>query len=262
MFIDDYNKLSRGDKELFSETVNDLLYQCFIVRKTYDKKSKMFRGDPDYLFLERHYSTFEDYLSYMDIQLSKNDEDGVIFIINGADRNHLRFDVITTLIVYALRSYYEGQLAKAPQETEVMMTSGALNSFLQETGLSNLSKRISSSTIASSLRTIDSFNVINRANGTYGDPSYSFFILPTIRYVISSEKMNALYNFLTKGENIDADEGLLFKEPEEEKEPPEDSEVSGSFKNAVSDIDSEKKEPSDEESLTFKVTDDKEGDNN
>lgn len=198
MFQEEYEKLTHSDKALFSETVNDLLYQCFIVRKIYDRKSKMFRMNPDYFFIERYYSLFEDYLSYMDMQLSKNDEDGVIFVTSGAERNHLRFDPTTTLVVFALRSYYEGAIEKTPQEMEVLMTSGTMNSLVTEMGLSNLSKRISSTTIASALRVLDGFNVVSKANNTYGDPSYSFFIMPTIRYVISSEKLNALYSLLTQ----------------------------------------------------------------
>ncbi len=217
MFTEDYEKLTRGERTLFSEALNDLLYQCFIVRKSYDRKSRMFKADPDYLFIERHYSMFEDYLSYMDMDLNKSDEDGIIYITSGAEKNHLRIDTVTTLIVYALRSYYEDQIGKAPEETEVLMTYGSLNSLLQETGLSNLTKRLSSSTIASSLRTLDSYNVITRANGTYGEPSYSFFILPTIKFVISAEKMNALYGFLTKPE-----------------EPTMDGQLSNAFDAAVS----------------------------
>ena len=207
MFTEDYEKLTRSERTLFSEALNDLLYQCFIVRKSYDRKSRMFKADPDYLFIERHYSMFEDYLSYMDMDITKSDEDGIIFVTSAAEKNHLRIDTVTTLIVYALRSYYEDAISKAPEETEVLMTYGALNSLLQETGLSNLTKRLSSSTIASSLRTLDSYNVVSRANGTYGDPSYSFLILNTNKFVISSEKMNALYGFLTKPEH--EEEGIL-----------------------------------------------------
>ena len=200
MFQEEYEKLSRSDRTLFSETVNDLLYQCYIVRKSYDRKSKMFRMDPGYYFIERYFSLFEEYLSYMDMQLSKNDQDGVIFVTSGAERNHLRFDPTTTLVVYVLRSYYEGAIEKAPQETEVLMTSGAINSLVNELGLSTLSKRLSPTTIASALRVLDGFNIVTRANNSYGDPSYSFYIMPTIRYVISSEKLNALYTMLNAPE--------------------------------------------------------------
>lgn len=200
MFQEEYEKLSHSDRTLFSETVNDLLYQCYIVRKSYDRKSKMFRMDPGYYFIERYFSLFEEYLSYMDMQLSKNDQDGVIFVTSGAERNHLRFDPTTTLVVYVLRSYYEGAIEKAPQETEVLMTSGAINSLVNELGLSTLSKRLSTTTIASALRVLDGFNIVTRANNSYGDPSYSFYIMPTIRYVISSEKLNALYTMLNAPE--------------------------------------------------------------
>ena len=222
MFVEDYEKLSRGERTQFSETLNDLLYQCFIVRRNYDKKSKMFKAEPDYLFIERHYSMFEDYLSYMGMVLVKDDEDGVIFLTSEIEKNHLRLDTVTTLIVYALRSYYEEQISKAPEDTTPMMTSGALNMLLVELGLSNASKRISSSTIASSLRELDTFNVVSRANGTYGDPSYSFFILPTIRYVISSEKMNSLYSFL-EGNDEESDSDSQLFEPVASEEKVEES---------------------------------------
>ena len=227
MFAEDYEKMSRSDKSQFSAVLNDLLYQCFIVRKNYDRKSKMFRAEPDYLFIERYYSTFEDYLSYMDMQLSKNDEDGVIFVTSGAERNHFRIDPTTTLVTFALRSYYEGQIEKAPQEVEVLMTSGQMNQLVQEMGLSNLSKRLSSSTIASSLRTLDAFNVVSKANNSYGDPTYSFFILPTIRYVISSEKLNALYSLLTKPkEEEEEPASSLFSAASDNSSHPEDIPVS------------------------------------
>lgn len=220
MFQEEIEKMSHSDRALFSETVNDLLYQCFIPRKIYDRKSHMFKVNPDYLFLEQYFSVFEEYLSYMDMQVSENEEDGVIFVTSGAERNHFRIDPTTTLIIFALRSYYEEQLGKVPEETEVMMTSGQINAFVQEMGLSNISKRLSASSIASSLHMLDSFNVVTKANGTYSDPSYSFFILPTIRYVISSEKMNALYNFLTKPEEDEGSSiiGDAFKEETQTKE--------------------------------------------
>ena len=78
------------------------------------------------------------------------------------------------------------------------MTSGQILTLVQELGLSNLSKRLSSVTIASILRVLDGFNVVSRANNNYGDSTYTFFIMPTIRYVISGEKLNAIYSYLTQ----------------------------------------------------------------
>lgn len=217
MFQEDYEKRSRSDKNLFSEVLNDLLYQCYICRKSYDRKSKIFRADPDYRFIERYYDTFEDYLSYRDRTLSKSDEDGVIFVTSSAERNHFRFDPTTTLIVFALRSYYENQLEKAPEETEVLRTSGVLSAYCNELGLSSVSKRLSSNTISSALRTLDGFNIVSKCTGSFSDPSYSFYIMPTIRYLLSSEKLNSLYSFLTKPQEAAAEPSLFDKMASETK---------------------------------------------
>ena len=170
MFTEDYEKLTRGERTLFSEALNDLLYQCFIVRKSYDRKSRMFKADPDYLFIERHYSMFEDYLSYMDMDLTKSDEDGIIYITSGAEKNHLRIDTVTTLIVYALRSYYEDQIGKAPEETEVLMTYGSLNSLLQ-----------AFMAVGNGLRKHSSWHVVNRKRRVR--PNGSAYILDRISLI-------------------------------------------------------------------------------
>ncbi len=217
MFTEEYDQLTRGDKNLFSEAVNRLLYECYIVRRNYDRKAKMFKSDATYIFIERHYSMIEEYLSYIDIDISKSDDEGIIFITSAIEKNHLRMDSVTTVLVYALRSYYEGQIEKTPEESAVLMSYAALNVMLQETGLSNLTKKISSTSIAASLRQLDSYNVVTRVTNTYGDPSYTFYILPTIRYVISSEKMNALYSFITKpNEEVDTPLFTSFASSKEE----------------------------------------------
>ena len=67
------------------------------------------------------------------------------------------------------------------------------------------------STIADSLRVLESFNIITRYRGRFSESSYSFYILPTIKYVISGEKMNALYQFIN-GDSETLDDGGLFDE--------------------------------------------------
>ena len=115
------------------------------------------------------------------------------------------------MIVFALRSYYENQLEKAPEETEVLRTSGALSAYCNELGLSSVSKRLSSNTISSALRTLDGFNIVSKCTGSFSDPSYSFYIMPTIRYLLSSEKLNSLYSFLTKPQEAAAEPSLFDK---------------------------------------------------
>ncbi len=210
MFQEEYEKLTRGDRALFSSAINELLHHQYILRMDYDQRSLMFKVNPTFLFIEKNFSMIEDYLSYIDIDITKVNDEGLIYIVSAIDKNHMRFDTVTTLIVYALRSYYEGQLEKAPENANVLMTASNLRVFLNETGLSNVSQRLSANTIAAALRVLDSYNVVCRHSGTYSDSTYSFYIRPTIRYIISTEKMTALYNFLTKGDDEDSDTSSLY----------------------------------------------------
>lgn len=205
MFEEEYNQLTRGDKNQFAKTLSNLLYECYVVRRVYNMKNKMFIANPDYLFIERHESLFEEYLNFASITLSKAEDEGIYFIISDAEYNHMRLDSVTTLVVYALRNYYEDQIAKAPQTVDVLMDSRQLSLHMNDLGLSNLTKKLSATTIASCMRTLDSYNIVNRCDKTYSDIYYSFYILPTIRFVISNEKMNALYHEVSgeKEENDD-----------------------------------------------------------
>lgn len=209
MFEENFKKLTRSDQNQFSEAVSDLLYQCYVTRTTFDRKLQIVKLNPTYAYIDRHFALIEEYLQFLSIILSKSDEDGVIFIASSIDKNHLKIDSVTTLIVYALRSYYEEQISSSPEKLNVLMTSGQCNTKLQELGLSTATKRLSSAVIANSLRTLDSFNIVTRCKGRYSDTSYSFYILPTIKYVINKDKMNFIYSFIT-GETEQENDGSLF----------------------------------------------------
>ena len=198
MFEEEYSKLSRGDRDLFKKVVNMLLYSSFITRKAYDKQLKIFKTNPYYMFADTNYSLFEDYLSFMDVSINKDDQDGVIYTSSVSDYSHIKIDLPTTLIAFALRSYYEGEVSKNPTESFILLNNVQVMNLVNELGLSNLTKRLSATTIAYSLSYLTSYNILNRFVGTYSEPSYSFYITPAIRYVISSEKMNILYNSITK----------------------------------------------------------------
>ena len=196
-FQEDYDKLSTGEKSQFSETMNNLLYHCFIVRKRYDVTTGLEKIQYDYTFIEKHYSVFEEYLDFIDMVISKDDDCGVIFLRNALDKNRERVDTATTFVIYTLRDFYEDSLEKQPNVLQVAMDSTQLRQKLSDLGLSTASKRLSLQTISGAMKTLASFNIIARGRGSFNDNNYSFFILPSIKYIISTSKMNALYKFLT-----------------------------------------------------------------
>lgn len=224
-FQEDYEQLSTGEKNQFSETMNNLLFHCFIVRKKYDLVTGVEKTQYDYTFIERHFSLFEEYLDFIDMTLSKDDDNGVIFLRSGLDKNRERVDTATTFVVYTLRDFYEDSLSKKPNVLQVQMDSTQLRQRLSDLGLSTASKRLSLQTISGAMKTLASFNIIAKGRGSFNDNNYTFFILPSIKYIISTEKMNALYRFLS-GEDQVEEESPTSIEAEvkvPESKPGEDS---------------------------------------
>lgn len=196
-FIEEYEKLSTGEKNQFRETCNNLLYQCFITKLRYDRQTTTDKINNDYSFIERHYSLFEDFLTYMDIDINKDDTVGIIFCQSLANKNHLKLDSSTTLIVYALRSYYEKKLLETPNIQKVYLSSSSFKTYLRDIGLSTATKKITNQQLATSLRLLSNYNIVMRYEHNFYDNYFTFYILPPIKYVINSEKMNTLYNKIT-----------------------------------------------------------------
>lgn len=194
MFEEEFNKLTKSEQNQFRKAISDLLFHCYIVRRVFDKVIKTNKINPDYLFIEQHYDLLADYLSFMGVELSKDDDNGVIFIVSEDEYNRLRIDGVTTLILYALRSYYEDKIKDNPSSNEVLLDTTGLKVLLKDLGLMTVSRRFSTQTLSTSLRTLANFNVVCLFKGSFSEAYCSFYILPTIRYVISNAKLNALYN--------------------------------------------------------------------
>lgn len=211
MFVEDYEKLTKADQVVFRKVINSLLFTCYIVRRAYSKSTKMNVINSDYLFVERHYNLFVDYLSYMGIDISKDDDSGVIFASSIDETNRIQLDGVTTLIIYALRSYYEQKISDNPTANEIYMDSTAVKSLLKELGLTSVTKRISSITISQSLRKLAFYNIVVLSDKSFSESTYSFYILPSIKYVISNAKLNSLYNSI---ENIKEEKNELNQDSE------------------------------------------------
>lgn len=203
MFDEEFSKLSRGEQAQFQDVVSTLLYKCYLVRRTFDKTSTIGKINSSYLFVERHFDLISQYLEFACISINMDTDNGVIYTSSDLDTNRIKLDGVTTLIIYALRSYYEDKLGSNPTSNEVKIDASSLRGLLRDLALSTVSKRISSVTIQSSLRILSSYNIICLSKGSFNDSSYEFYILPSIRYVISNARLNALYTMIT---NIDSDD--------------------------------------------------------
>lgn len=213
-FIESYEKMTTSEKNTFRETVNNLLYQCFITKMRFDRNTTTDKVNNDYTFIERYYSVFEEYLSYMDVSLCKDDTVGVVYCQSESNKNRLRIDSATTLIVYALRSFYESKLMENPNAQKVFLSSATFKQYLKDIGLSTATKKITNQQLATSLRMLSNYNIVMRCEHNFYDNYFSFFILPPIKYVINTEKMNILYDKLTNPDQEESNDIGMFSDEE------------------------------------------------
>ena len=107
MFEQDYNNLYESEKQEFRRIANYLLSKTFVVRDVYDKQSKKMITSSEFLFMEKYYDIFENYLSIAGWKLTKEPIEGIYWVENEYGQNKAKFDSFTTYILLALMITYE-----------------------------------------------------------------------------------------------------------------------------------------------------------
>lgn len=198
MFFEEYEKFTNADKEEFAHVVNTLMLKSFILRESYDRHLKMMKSNRDYSFCERNIDTIREYLEYSGWTLEKDSRLGVISINNEYQENHIRLDFLTSVIVYGIRYLYECAREENQMTTEVFTSSTDLLKVLIDKGLIRTDKKPSAVSMASCYRFLENHNIINRVNGEYRERNFTFYILPSILYVIDMDKINAIFDEISR----------------------------------------------------------------
>lgn len=198
MFEEKYLQLSNQEKEDFARVVNNLMLKSFILRENYDRHSKMMKSNRDYSFVERNIDMIREYLEFSGWTIEKDSRLGVVMINNEYKDNHIRIDFLTSIIVYGLRYAYELSKEKEEMTTEVYFTAAELLQILMEKGLIRQDKKPSAVAMASSYRFLENHNIISRVSGEFRDRGLTFYILPSILYVIDIERINVIFDQIEK----------------------------------------------------------------
>ena len=198
MFEEKYLQLSNQEKEDFARVVNNLMLKSFILRENYDRHSKMMKSNRDYSFVERNIDMIREYLEFSGWTIEKDSRLGVVMINNEYKDNHIRIDFLTSIIVYGLRYAYELSKEKEEMTTEVYFTAAELLQILMEKGLIRQDKKPSAVAMASSYRFLENHNIFSRVSGEFRDRGLTFYILPSILYVIDIERINVIFDQIEK----------------------------------------------------------------
>ena len=191
MIDDAYEKLNMTEKENFSRVINQLLSRTFLLVDQYDPEEQISRVNRDYLFVDRNFALFQEYLALAGFHLERDTNYGVIQLISSYDGNRQRFNKLTTGMIYVLRLIYEEEREKLNLSKEVIIRIGDLVHKMLTLGF--LQRKPSNADLHASLRRLSLFRIIEKLDGAWEDADTRILILPSILFVVSNEQISSLY---------------------------------------------------------------------
>lgn len=214
MIEEKYRHLSLTEQEMFSRVVNRLLSHTFLLVEEYDVSEGISRVNREYLFVERNFELFREYLEMSGFHLERDTSYGVIYLSSGYDNSRVHFDKLTTVMIYTLRMIYEEERAKLTLAKEVIITTSELVQKMIIAGA--VKKKPANVQLHQALRNLIRFRIIQKLDGSPEAPGTRLLILPTILFVVSNEQI-ANMEKLVEQKEAEGEDGP-DTEPDEEAE--------------------------------------------
>lgn len=211
-----YDELNVMEKEVFKKIINQLLGKTFIVNHIYDENKKTSIMNSDYRFIERNLDLFKNYLELGGWSLERNDNYEVIYITSNYGYNKARLDKFTTIILYLLRLMFDQKRENINLTDQIVVSVSEIISTLNEIGAYD-KKKPSVIELRTALRTIASFNIIQKVDGPYENPETKIIILPSILFAVTAEsitKINETIKDTKEAEEVEEEEIIIGEDVE------------------------------------------------
>ena len=205
MFEEAFEKLNLTEQEAFRRIVNWLLAHTYLLQGTYAFEDNMNRTNPDYLFVERNFELFQDYLEYAGFRLERDSNYGVIFLTSSYEFNRIKLDKATTLMLYVLRLIYEEEREKLSLSRDIFTTTGDLVHKMISLGV--IKRKPANLSLRDSLRTLNRFRIVEKVDGPWENADTRLLILPAILFVVTNERISNMYQLIDEeGEHEETEE--------------------------------------------------------
>ena len=201
MFEEAFEKLNLTEQEAFRRIVNWLLAHTYLLQGTYAFEDNMNRTNPDYLFVERNFELFQDYLEYAGFRLERDSNYGVIFLSSSYEFNRVKLDKATTLMLYVLRLIYEEEREKLSLSRDIFTTTGDLVHKMLSLGVTK--RKPANLTLRDSLRTLNRFRIGEKVDGPWENADTRLLILPTILFIVTNERISNMYQLIDEEETAE-----------------------------------------------------------
>lgn len=201
------SEASQKELEQFKTICNQLLSRTFVVRTLY-RPDKGRVNNPDYTFLSLHYEAVQEYLSFLDWDLRKDDFNGYFYVLNTDEANRCNLGKKETAILLAIRMIYDENQERVGLEHDAICT---VRDVLEKvvTDYAILPAKPNMDEIKRALTLLENHCIIQRIDGKYNQAGGKFAILPTVLTAVSSEKLDAIVTVLRKeDENEETEEDI------------------------------------------------------
>ena len=204
MFEEAFEKLNLTEQEAFRRIVNWLLAHTYLLQGTYAFEDNMNRTNPDYLFVERNFELFQDYLEYAGFHLERDSNYGLIFLSSSYEFNRVKLDKATTLMLYVLRLIYEEEREKLSLSRDIFTTTGDLVHKMLSLGV--IKRKPANLTLRDSLRTLNRFRIVEKVDSPWENADTRLLILPTILFIVTNERISNMYQLIDEQETAENEE--------------------------------------------------------
>jgi len=213
-----YETLSNYEKGEFRRICNYLLSHTYIVRDVYKPDKQWTEPNADYRMVNRLFECMHEYFSVSGWKLEKDDNYGVISLINEFDHNRLRIDRFTTLFLYTCRLIYEEGREQGDNLNIVRTDTGSIVEKMRLLGLLEKGKTTQKERLEAQ-RTLAHFNIIQKTESTAWSPDGNgVLIFPSILSIISNQAINDMMSELEGLRTEDADTIMSSDSEEQEDE--------------------------------------------
>jgi hypothetical protein len=222
MWNEAYDALSNHEKGEFRRLCNYLLSHTYVVREVYRPDKQWAEPSADYRMISRLFPCMQEYFAVSGWRLEKDENYGVISLVNELDYNHLRVDRFTTLFLYTCRLIYEEGRDQGGTLRIVRTDTGAVVEKMRILGLLDKGRTTQKERLEAQ-RMLAHFNLIQKTDAAaWSAEGNDLLILPSILSALSNQSLNDLMGEL---EELRVEEWDTAPDPNETDEPDEPEET-------------------------------------
>ena len=216
MWNETYEALSNYEKGEFRRICNYLLSHTYIVRDVYKPDKQWTEPNNYYRMIIRLFECMREYFSVSGWKLEKDDNYGVISLINEFDHNRLRIDRFTTLFLYTCRLVYEEGREQGDNLNIVRTDTGAIVEKMRMLGLLEKGKTTQKERIEAQ-RALSHFNIIQKTESTAWSPEGNgVLIFPSILSIVSNQSINDMMSEIEELRTEDTNTAISVELDEQE----------------------------------------------